>query len=154
MSALTAEQRGDLAEELLPVAARFVCLVHGDGDTRDIQQAFARLSAAEVFALAVGLAALADPDQPVAEALAWVTFDEHSQPAAPVRVLGTVRDLAACSETLPNHQERAASIVEDTAELVRHGLTRERIAERLGISWNAVSKAHSRRSHPVPELAA
>jgi uncharacterized protein (DUF433 family) len=52
------------------------------------------------------------------------------------------------------HTPRPVAIVEDTAELVALGLSRDAIAERLGITWDAVQKAHSRMSTPLPELAA
>jgi AraC-like DNA-binding protein len=52
------------------------------------------------------------------------------------------------------HTPRPDAIVEDVAELVAQGLTREAIAERLGITWDAVQKAHARLSTPLPELAA
>lgn len=57
----------------------------------------------------------------------------------------------------PNYGERTprpVAIVEDTAELVAQGLSRDAIADRLGITWDAVQKAHSRLGTPLPELAA
>jgi hypothetical protein len=48
---------------------------------------------------------------------------------------------------------RVDAVVEDTAELARQGLNREAIAERLGISWNAVCAAHARADLSVPEIA-
>lgn len=49
---------------------------------------------------------------------------------------------------------RPVAIVENTAELARQGLSREAIAERLGVTWNTVTVAHSRAGVPVPGLAA
>jgi hypothetical protein len=49
---------------------------------------------------------------------------------------------------------RQSAIVEDAEELARHGLTREAIAQRLGVSWGTVLKAHHRAGTPVPEMAA
>jgi hypothetical protein len=48
---------------------------------------------------------------------------------------------------------RADAVVEDTAELAREGYNREAIALRLGISWDAVRLAHSRKGIPMPEVA-
>jgi hypothetical protein len=49
---------------------------------------------------------------------------------------------------------RVDAVVEDTAELVREGYSREAIALRLGISWDAVRVAHSRKGVDLPEVAA
>lgn len=49
---------------------------------------------------------------------------------------------------------RPVAIVENTAELVRQGLSREAIAARLGVTWNYVQIAHVRLGVPMPELAA
>ncbi|MDH6116856.1 hypothetical protein ABH930_000275 [Kitasatospora sp. GAS204A] len=151
---MTPEQRGELAERLLPHAAALVCLVHGDGDRRDIQQALARLTQVERDALPVVLAALVDPDAEIADLLAFVTWDEYGRPATPVRVSGSVRDLADAVETMPSPQGRAAAIVEDTAELVLQGLPRSAIADRFGVTWNAVQKAHERTGVPLPAIIA
>ncbi|MEU1506476.1 hypothetical protein [Kitasatospora sp. NPDC005748] len=48
---------------------------------------------------------------------------------------------------------RDEAIVEDAAELARQGLSREAIAERLGVSWAYVSRAYSRQRTPVPPIA-
>lgn len=47
---------------------------------------------------------------------------------------------------------RGADVVEDTAELVAEGLSREGIALRLGIGWDAVRQAHRRAGVPLPEV--
>lgn len=47
---------------------------------------------------------------------------------------------------------RVRAVVEDTAELVREGLSREGIAVRLGIGWDAVRQAHRRAGVPVPAV--
>jgi hypothetical protein len=154
MTALTATERGDLAERLLPIAAQLVCLVHGEGGPRDIQQLLARLTADDRDALPILVAALADPDRPLAAALRWLDFTEDGAPATPVRVLGTVRDLAAEAEQIPPRQDRVSAVVEDTAELARYGLGRDEIAARLGITWDAIATAHRRGDTHVPELAA
>lgn len=84
MSAVGAAQaRGDLAEEMLPVAARLACLVHGDGGPGEIQAELAALDAEQTTALIVVLAGLVDPAQPIAAALSWLDFDENAQPVVP-----------------------------------------------------------------------
>lgn len=47
---------------------------------------------------------------------------------------------------------RQQAVVEDTAELVREGLSREGIAARLGIQWDAVRQAHRRAGVEVPAV--
>jgi hypothetical protein len=47
---------------------------------------------------------------------------------------------------------RVQAVVEDTAELVREGLSREGIAARLGIQWDAVRQAHRRAGVDLPEV--
>jgi transposase len=83
MSALTAAQRGDLAEELLPVAANLAVLVHGDGGPEDVREVLENLTAAQKDALLVVLAGLVDPDQPVGKALGWLSFNEHGALTVP-----------------------------------------------------------------------
>lgn len=45
---------------------------------------------------------------------------------------------------------RVRAVIEDTAELVLEGLSREGIATRLGIQWDAVRQAHRRGKKPLP----
>lgn len=55
----------------------------------------------------------------------------------------------------PNYGDRtarSAAIVEDVAELVAQGFSRDAIAERLDITWNYVQIAHSREGIPMPEV--
>jgi DNA-directed RNA polymerase specialized sigma24 family protein len=44
------------------------------------------------------------------------------------------------------------AVVEDTAELVLEGLSREGIAARLGIKWDAVRQAYRRAGVPLPVM--
>lgn len=83
MSVLTAQQRGDLAEGMLPVAARMAMLVHGDGGPEDVQEVLAGLDDTQRTALIVVLAGLVDPEQTIAKALGWVEFDETGALAVP-----------------------------------------------------------------------
>jgi len=47
---------------------------------------------------------------------------------------------------------RGRVVVENTAELIREGLSREGIAVRLGIKWEAVRQAHRRAGVSLPEV--
>ncbi|NUS25094.1 MAG: hypothetical protein HOV92_12840 [Streptomyces sp.] len=77
MSALTAAQRGDLAEEMLPVAAHLAVLVHGDGGPEDVAEVIAGLDDTQKNALLVVLAGMVDPDQPVGNALSWMAVTKN-----------------------------------------------------------------------------
>jgi len=59
-------------------------------------------------------------------------------------------DAADAVPDLGREVSRVQAVVEDTAELVREGLSREGIAVRLGIGWDAVRQAHRRAGRPVP----
>lgn len=48
---------------------------------------------------------------------------------------------------------RDDAIVEDTAYLARTGLSRVLISERMGLSWDYITKAHSRAGVRMPEVA-
>lgn len=95
MSTLNAEQRGDLAEQMLPVAAHLSVLVHGDGGPEDVAEVLAGLDAGQKDALLVVLAGLVDPEQPVGKALGWLDFNEHGSLTVPSwSEQRSVRDLA------------------------------------------------------------
>jgi hypothetical protein len=95
MSTLTPEQRGDLAEQMLPVAAHLAVLVHGDGGPEDVAEALAGLDDTAKNALIVVLAGLVDPEQPVGKALGWLDFNEHGSLTVPSwSEHRSVRDLA------------------------------------------------------------
>ncbi|MFF8910579.1 hypothetical protein [Streptomyces olivaceoviridis] len=83
MNTLTAEQRGDLAEQLLPVAAHLAVLVHGDGGPEDVAEVLAGLDDTQKNALIVVLAGLVDPEQPVGKALGWLDFNENGHLTVP-----------------------------------------------------------------------
>lgn len=102
MSAMSPEQRGDLAERMLPVAANLAVLVHGDGGPEDVAAVLAGLSGAEKDALVVVLAGLVDPEQPVGRALGWLDFNEHGSLTVPASWSEdrTVRDLAPEDDAL------------------------------------------------------
>lgn len=99
MSVLTAAQRGDLAEDMLKVAANMAVLVHGDGGPEDVQEVLAELDDTQRTALIVVLAGLVDPEQPMAKALGWLEFDETGALAVPRwDEERPVRDLAEAGE--------------------------------------------------------
>lgn len=93
---LTATERGDLAQKLLPVASKLACIVHGDGDWRDIAFHTRRLDRDQLVGLAVVLAGLVDPEQRIDDALSYLTWDEHGD-AAPAIANGrkTIRGMSA-----------------------------------------------------------
>lgn len=92
----TATERGDLAQRLLPTASKLACIVHGDGDWRDIAFHTRRLDRDELLALTVVLAGLVDPEQRIDDALGYLSWDEYGAPA-PALANGrkTIRGLSA-----------------------------------------------------------
>ncbi|MFE6412611.1 hypothetical protein ACFVOR_37390 [Streptomyces sp. NPDC057837] len=95
MSTLSPEQRGDLAEQMLPVAAHLAVLVHGDGGPQDVAEVLEGLDDTQRNALIVVLAGLVDPEQPVGKALGWLDFNEHGSLTVPSwSEERSVRDLA------------------------------------------------------------
>ncbi|MFE2911294.1 hypothetical protein [Kitasatospora indigofera] len=142
---MTPAERGDLAERLLPYAARLACLVRGDGNERDIAQHIARLDRGERDALLVVLAALVDPDMPLAEALGHVTWDEHGRPAERPRLSGSVRSLTLGGKEWPLVGWGATDMLRFervTAARIwlAAGETHEDIGERLGVSGRTVAR--------------
>lgn len=102
MSVMTVQERGDMAEALVPVAAHLVALVHGDGGPQDVQEQLAGLDAHEKDALLVVLAGLVDPDQSIGKALGWLEFTEDRDLTVPPwAVEARVRDLAGEPELEP-----------------------------------------------------
>lgn len=171
MSALTAEQRGDLVEAVMPEAAGLVVDVH-EGSADDIRTRLAGLSRHELEALAVVLAALAEPDRPLKEALAWVDFDEHGDRIPPSRVTRSekaVRDLApemrrdlagvdvvAVNRALSADSRGVVALTRQERRLAvevgnRRGYPKEWIAERLGMTLDAVDKSWQRTKQRARE---
>ncbi|PVC80551.1 hypothetical protein DBP19_36045 [Streptomyces sp. CS090A] len=108
MTYLTAEQRGDLAEEMLPVAANLAVIVHGDGGPEDVQAVLAGLDDARRTALIVALAALVDPEQPLSRALGWLNPTGPGVVAPHWGEERTVRDLAPDSDGDPDEVDMVA----------------------------------------------
>lgn len=161
MSGLSAQERGDLVEALLPDAAGMVVDVH-EGSADDIAARLQGLSRHELEAVAVILAGMADPDKTLREVLGWVDFDESGAPLGrePAPIVESVRDTARgrvkagqvvdevavrrALEAGPpvrlNQAERRMAVVVG----VRRGLTHEEIASRLGMTKSAVQQVWER----------
>jgi hypothetical protein len=77
MSGLSAQQRGDLVEEMLPKAAHLAVLVHGEGGPEDIAEVLAGLDETQKNALIVVLAGMVDPEQPVGKGLSWMAVTKN-----------------------------------------------------------------------------
>jgi hypothetical protein len=144
MTALTPEQRGDLAEKLLPYAARLACLVHGDGDQRDVHQTIARLDRDQRDALLVVLAGLVNPDAKLADVLGYLSWDENGNPLGQQRLNGTVRGLTYLrdwpvagwlSDDAIRWEQRVAA-----RALAAAGEHYTDISDRLGVSSRTVER--------------
>lgn len=86
------ETSGELAERLVPIATDLVMRVHDEG--RDsIARLLESLADVERCALLVVLAAMVPTDAPVADLLAWVTWDEYGRPLPGRRVPPAGHDL-------------------------------------------------------------
>lgn len=159
MSAMGAEERGDLVEALLPDAAGLVVAVREETQ----EQITARLrgmSRHELEVVAVLLAAMADPDRGLREALGWIDFDEHGAPlkarsyvTRSVRELVSVEaprgrgiDQVAVNRVLAgdrlglSREERALAVDRG----IRRGMSYDLVAERLGMEREAVMRAWDR----------
>ncbi|WP_328545406.1 hypothetical protein [Streptomyces europaeiscabiei] len=163
MSGMSAEQRGDMVEALLPEAAGLAVDVH-EGSAEDIRTRLMGLSRHELEAVAVVLAALVDPDRSIRQALAWVDFDEHGAPlqTAPSRSEKAVRDHApglvrvrggmdvvAVHRALAPGQRGEMRLSRDERRLAvqvgrRRGMGYDVIAERLGMNVDAVKRSWER----------
>ncbi|MFB7592391.1 hypothetical protein [Streptomyces sp. NPDC056169] len=164
MSQLTAQDRGDLAAEMLPVAARLAVIVQGDGGVQDVEELLDELDQQRQTALLVVLAGLVDPDSSLGTVLGWLDFDEHGAPAEAVQTSRrTLRDLVVepapmdagvdevAVERALSHPAGAAGVRLNRDERrlgvdrgIRRGLSYEQVAERLGMSVPAVKRAWDR----------
>lgn len=161
MSPLTAEQRGDLAEAMLPVATNLVMIVHGEGGPNEVADLIGALDDQERTALLVVLAGLVDPYAPLPKSMPWGGDVDTA--------LLTPREIAEAMLPTPEHlddeeiidpvaiedflngrhsqitdRERLAAIVEGR----RRGLTYLDIDHRAGAKPNTASKFMSRmRGH-------
>lgn len=179
MSALTPKERGDLAEQMLPVAANLAVLVHGDGGPDDVAEVLAGLNETQKNALIVVLAGLVDPEQPVGKALGWLDFNEHGTLTVPSwSEQRSVRDLAPEPEAEPDEDyvdEVAvrrfvqgfglesltdAEFLEGVKRCVAAGMALSDVddlrgwAPRTAENWvNRLRKRYQRSGRPFPSLA-
>ncbi|OPC84158.1 hypothetical protein B4N89_27415 [Embleya scabrispora] len=146
-------------ESLIPLAARLIVLVHGEGGRSDIGEFLAGLSDDERWALLVVLAAMVNPDRSLGAALGWVAWDERGDPGA----LGladtrTIRDVApdveaepSCGELIDSEVLRRALVGEfvDASDsekravieaAVREGVEPVVVSRGLGLGLKCVQK--------------
>jgi hypothetical protein len=178
MSSLTNEQRGDLAEQMLPTAAHLAVLVHGDGGPEDVAEVLASLDETQKNALIVVLAGMVDPEQPVGKALGWVDFTEHGDLAVPASwsQSGSIRDLAPDDDEVlgDDYVDQAAvakfvkgfrvevtdaDFLAAVQECARLGMTladvdaMRRWPKKTAENWvNRLKKRHQRSGRPFPDL--
>ncbi|MFK8851309.1 hypothetical protein [Streptomyces sp. Ac-502] len=159
---LTAEECGDLVERLRPEAAALVVGVREEA-RQQITERLHTLSRHELEALAVVLAAMADPERSLGEAFAWIDFDEYGDPLPwPSKASRTIRQMA--STALPDRRGRSGidevaverALAGDPQPLnaseralgvdrgIRRGLSYDDVAERLQMDREAVMQAWGR----------
>jgi hypothetical protein len=140
---VTPAERGDLAERLLPVAATLACIVHGDGDQRDIAHTLRRVQPDQQDALIVVLAGLINPDVPLADALGYITWDETGRPAkSRPDLAGTIRDLALNQHVASGVIQLLEAEQKHAARMLHHDrhFTYSEIGEQLGICEQTVGR--------------
>lgn len=138
---LTDTERGDLAERMLPVAARITAIVHGDGDAKDVAHAVAELDRIELVAVIVALGALANPDQSIADALSFLTWDEHGRTIKAPGSNKPVRELVPRHIVTPSRVDEL--LIAEKKQAARrlhevHGLQPRAIAEQIGVTERTV----------------
>lgn len=176
MSTLTAQQRGDLAESMLPVAANLAGLVHGDGGPEDVQGVLVGLDEEQRTALIVVLAGLVDPGQSLSSLLGWLEFDETGSLMVPrwdddrtLRDLadseepaetGEVVDLIAVRLYLQGRRVQLsdAEFLVVLEHAAAQGLSMSELDRRQGVTRNVngdrvnrMRKAYQRAGREVPE---
>ncbi len=141
---LTASERGDLANRMLPVAGRLACIVHGEGDARDVAHALDPLDRIELVAVIVNLAAMVDPDAKLVDLLGYVTWDENGNAATEQPQYGqlTPRSLVPTKTVTPSgskqlieHEQHITAIV-----LGRRGDDAKAIGRRVGVHERTVGR--------------
>lgn len=174
MNPLTAAERGDLAEALIPEAGALAVAVREE-PRKQIADRLKGLSRHELEALAVILAAMVDPDRPMKDTFAWVDFDEYGDPLPwmkpakrtvreaakkPPRIRGGVDEVAVrralTGEPVPlNSRERTRAVeigilrgldYDGVADVLR--MNREAVKQ----SWDRTKKKRREAGLPVPEL--
>ncbi|MFJ2863720.1 hypothetical protein [Kitasatospora sp. NPDC087314] len=138
---MTPEERGDLAQRLLPLAAGLACVVHGDGGPDEIRHALVQLDDAERDALIVVLAGLVDPNARLRDVLGYLTWDEHGHRVKPTGATRTLRDIAEdcyggidVEELFEDEQRRTVE------HLARVGFGPREIAVRTGLNERTVHR--------------
>jgi hypothetical protein len=76
---LTAREKGELAERMVPEAIALACAVR-DGEAGEIAALIGARTRQELMGLLVVMAAMVPVDQPVSDLLDWVTWDETGRP--------------------------------------------------------------------------
>jgi hypothetical protein len=148
---MTPIERGDLADRLVPIAAGLACIVHGDGDQRDIAHVLAQLDQVERDALIVVLAGLIDPDATIADTFGYLTWDEHGMPAPPLEKRRpsraatppkTLRDIAILPKLPSDLLEFFIEEKQVEARIKYHqlGQRQEDIARELGVHERTVQR--------------
>jgi hypothetical protein len=141
---LTASERGDLANRMLPVAGRLACIVHGEGDARDIAHALDPLDRIELVAVIVNLAAMVDPDARLADLLGYITWDENGMAATDTPQYGqlTPRSLVPTKSVTPSgskqlieHEQHITAIT-----LGRRGIDAHAIGRRVGVHERTIGR--------------
>jgi len=127
----------ELAEAMVPVAARLVVAVHGEGGRDDVAALWAELTPHQQVALAVVLAAMVNPDRSLGAALGWITWDAKGDPLSPgLAETRTIRDVAGESEVVHGAGEFVDPVV------IRRALSGDRVeataAERRAVFEAAV----------------
>lgn len=174
MSDLTPEERGDLAQHLLLEGMGLAVAVREEPREK-LADRLRGLSRHELESLAIVLAALINPDQPVREALAWVDFDEYGRhdpfafrsqatirQAAPRDAisLGEVVDEIKVRRVLEGEQHRLTASERALGVRIgmQRGLSYEEVAGLLGMKVDAVNRSWHRTRRrareaglPVPE---
>lgn len=128
---LTARQRGELAERMVPVAAALACAVR-DEDAHAIAGMIAGLSGQETAGLLVVLAAMVPVDQPVGDLLDWISWDENGRPLP-----GTV-------PLLPQMPLTRAETRREYERLRAEGLSLPAAARATGASLTTASRYETR----------
>lgn len=145
---MTPAERGDLAARLLPIAAGLACLIHGDGDQRDVHQMITRLDRDERDALIVVLAGLIDPDTSLIDALGYVTWDETGRPATTKPILvGSIRDVAQLRTTPSGFDEIFLAEQKHAAYVLHYGrdFDQRDVAAQLGVHERTISRWLTKR---------
>jgi hypothetical protein len=142
---VNADQRGELAANLLPYAAGLACIVQGDGDATDVAHLLNQMNYQEQIALIVVLAGLVDTSRSLVDALSWLTWDKDGNPLPETRrsrSKGTVADIAKF-EQKPNdnhalllHEQKVMARCMNRRPDVSH----TNIAEHFGIDERTVGR--------------